>query len=276
MACNTVSDALRVQATSQCTENGVVSAVDSPLIVVLLLHGGDETNQSGSDALLQSLNAIGPAILPPRNAKVSPPFPIHCIPSSPPVCVAYANSTNAAVASACILPDIVIFLPSSPASSSSVEASPSPESLSAIVKLRSAVPTVPVLHALNAPAEAVGVCGLLAGSDDVDWMQFAAAASAAVRSIRYTLLCHVLKPMLRALSETMSRCMQHEASCLCISVFSRSLGPVFRQCCCGCRWGVDVVPFASSACQFLSHWHCAQRGGSNNCFIQQRRLAGSG
>jgi hypothetical protein len=259
MACNTVSDALRLQATSQCTENGVVSAGDSPLIVVLLLHGGDETDQSGSDALLQSLSTIGPAILPPRISKISPPFPIRCIPSSPPVCVAYASSTNAALAAACVLPDIAIFLPSS----SSVEASPSPEALSAMVKLRSAVPTVPVVHALNAPAEAVGVCGLLAGSDGVDWMQFAAAASAAVRSIRYGLLCHILKPMLFILSETMSRCTQHEASCLCISVFSRALGRVYMQRCCSCRWAVDVVPLARCACQCRFHRHCAQRCSSN-------------
>lgn len=184
MACNTVSDALRLQSTSQSTANGVSSAGDSPLIVVLLLHGGDETGQSGSGALLQSLNSIGPAILPPRNSKTSPLFPIRCIPSIPPVCVAYTSSTNAAVAAACVLPDIVIFLPSSSASSSSVAASPSSESLSAMVKLRSALPTVPVVYALNAPAEAVGVCGFVAGSDSVDWMRFAAAASAAVRSIR--------------------------------------------------------------------------------------------
>jgi hypothetical protein len=50
------------------------------------------------------------------------------------------------------------------------------------------------------------------------------------------------------------------------------VGRVYRQRCCSCRWAVDVVPLACCAC----HWHFAQRGGSNDCFVQRRRLEGYG
>ncbi len=191
MDCADASTAVRVQASSCSSENGVTTLSTSPIVVVLLLHGDSEnidtvgksssnsssSSSSRTSALLKSLKSVGPEIMLPHGSRPNFPLTIRCIASTPPVCVVHAHVNSAVGAAASVLPDLVILLPCC----SDLQSLKSTEFL--LQNIRNSLPTFPVFSALDPPAAAAALCSVLTDGSSFQWPRFAEASAICATSI---------------------------------------------------------------------------------------------